>query len=73
MDKTPEKYWFRAKQSGFGWGLPLTWQGWLVFIGYFLGLFLINRFSPPSPNDNTFMIGMALLGICWLKGEPRPK
>ena len=24
------KYWFRAKRYGWGWGLPLCWQGWVV-------------------------------------------
>jgi hypothetical protein len=28
------RYWFRAKRYGYGWGLPLTWQGWAVFIGW---------------------------------------
>ena len=31
-DKSPP-YWFPAKSYGFGWGLPITWQGWLVFLG----------------------------------------
>ncbi len=25
-----EKVWFPAKKYGWGWGLPCTWQGWLV-------------------------------------------
>jgi hypothetical protein len=28
------KPWFRAKKYGWGWGLPLTWQGWIVLIVY---------------------------------------
>ena len=24
------KYWFAAKRYGWGWGLPLCWQGWVV-------------------------------------------
>ena len=24
-------YWFPAKRYGYGWGLPHTWQGWIVF------------------------------------------
>src|SRR6266702_3273794 len=24
------KYWFPAKRYGYGWGIPTTWQGWLV-------------------------------------------
>lgn len=29
------KPWFKAKKYGWGWGLPITWQGWIVFIVYF--------------------------------------
>ncbi len=29
-----KKYWFRAKDYGWGWGLPLTWQGWLAFVTF---------------------------------------
>jgi hypothetical protein len=24
------RYWFPAKRYGWGWGLPVTWQGWAV-------------------------------------------
>jgi hypothetical protein len=24
------QYWFPAKRFGWGWGLPITWQGWAV-------------------------------------------
>ena len=34
MDRGPRKYWFPAKRYGYGWGLPGTWQGWLVFGAY---------------------------------------
>ena len=27
-------YWFGAKNYGWGWGLPLTWQGWLSFLSF---------------------------------------
>ena len=27
----PDKgYWFPAKRYGWGWGLPVRWQGWVV-------------------------------------------
>ena len=28
----PPAYWFKAKSTGFGWSMPLTWQGWIVYI-----------------------------------------
>jgi hypothetical protein len=27
-------FWFPAKRYGWGWGLPVRWQGWLVFAAY---------------------------------------
>jgi hypothetical protein len=32
------KAWFRAMTYGWGWGLPLRWQGWLPAREEFLGL-----------------------------------
>jgi hypothetical protein len=31
MEKGP---WFRAKRLGYGAGLPFTWQGWTLLLGY---------------------------------------
>ena len=28
--------WFPAKKYGYGWGLPITWQGWVVTLSYLL-------------------------------------
>jgi hypothetical protein len=72
----PDKpYWFAAKRFGWGWGLPLTWQGWLVYALWFAMLFgsipflhlRQHLFGPIA-----FLIGMTavLLGICYWKGEP---
>lgn len=27
-----KKHWFAAKNYGWGWGMPQTWQGWLSFL-----------------------------------------
>lgn len=27
-------FWFRAKRYGWGWGLPVRWQAWVVLIAY---------------------------------------
>ena len=32
MDEGPE--WFAAKRYGYGAGLPISWQGWAVTLGY---------------------------------------
>ena len=73
-DKSPS-YLFPAKTYGWGWGLPITWQGWLVFLAA-LGLFACGAFLF-SPQD--MLVGYivyevaivaALIFICQRKGEP---
>jgi len=70
-----KKYWFRAKSYGWGWGLPSTWQGWLVF-GLFIGLFIaLALVFPPVQFPLRFSCGTAalilgLVAICYAKGEP---
>ncbi len=68
-------YWFRAKRFGWGWGLPLTWQGWVV-LAAFAGLVLVGTLIFPPHKAPGFFIGYVLaliallVAICWLKGEP---
>ena len=69
------KYWFPAKRYGLGWGLPLTWQGWLTF-AIFLGLIVVGAFLfPPRHAPIAYIIYVVVLtllltAVCWLKGEP---
>lgn len=74
-DKSPPHYWFPAKTYGWGWGLPITWQGWLVFLAA-LVLFACGAFLFPP---QTMLVGYivyevavvaVLIFICQLKGEP---
>jgi hypothetical protein len=37
MSEDHPRYWFPAKTYGWGWGLPSTWEGWLVLVGYPVG------------------------------------
>jgi len=34
MDSRQREFWFPAKRYGWGWGLPVAWQGWAVLIAY---------------------------------------
>jgi hypothetical protein len=69
------EYWFPAKRYGWGWGVPLTWQGWAT-LAAFLGLIVAGVFIfPPARERISFLVYVAVLsvvlvGICWLKGEP---
>ena len=74
-DKTSKKYWFRAKRYGWGWGLPLTWQGWVVFVAFIGAVIACAFVFPPEENKAVFIVSMAVLSlcfiaICWIKGEP---
>jgi hypothetical protein len=68
------RYWFRAKRYGLGWGLPLTWQGWVFLFSWMLILPLGIRFLTPdrSPMRWAFVAAMVVLlvVICYWKGEP---
>jgi hypothetical protein len=75
MNSPREKYWFPAKRFGWGWGFPTCWQGWLVFGAYLLvfalGIFFL-RGEAGAAAFLTFVsvITLALVLICWKKGEP---
>ena len=68
------QYWFPAKRYGWGWGPPLTWQGWVVLIVWLavLGVAAL-RLMPLHPIEFTVitvvMVGLLTL-ICYIKGEP---
>ena len=68
-------YWFRAKRRGWGWDLPLTWQGWLVAVVCIGSIFLAYFIFPPEKNPSIFVIftifvSLSTVVICWIKGEP---
>lgn len=70
-----QRYWFPAKRYGWGWGIPRTWQGWVVLAVY--AVLLAVGFLMYLPNDEIgYLLAYAtlltalLIAICWLKGEP---
>ena len=68
-------YWFRAKRYGWGWGLPLTWQGWAVFIAFICLVVAGAWLFPPHRATMAFVAYMVALSIilvtvCWMTGEP---
>jgi hypothetical protein len=74
MIPTTPKYWFRAKRYGWGWGLPIAWQGWAVLITWLVVFSLGVRSSIPrrTPAHFAFAAGMVapLILLCYWKGEP---
>lgn len=57
------------------WGLPRSWQGWLVFGAYFIsigtGLYIFQPLDKHIFEYNIYVgaVTVVLLSICWLKGE----
>ncbi len=71
----PSGYWFCAKRYGYGWGLPRTWQGWLVTISFLASLYLIVRVYNPRQQPMQYSLAMlasfaVFLLICRWKSEP---
>lgn len=75
--KVDERYWFPAKPygTGYGWGFPIAWQGWVVLVTYlslvigagsYLALYHGAVFFVFLP-----VITALLLVICNWKGEPQ--
>jgi hypothetical protein len=72
-----KRYWFPAKPygAGYGWGLPITWQGWVVLVTYLLLVIGAGTFLALY-RGAVFVIFLAVitvafLAICVWKGEPQ--
>ncbi len=75
MNEPARKYWFPAKRYGWGWGLPTTWQGWVVMIVWTLVVAAVTPLLRPSehPARLALFVGVmvaVLVAICYAKGEP---
>lgn len=72
MPLPKDKAWFAAKTYGWGWGLPLRWQGWavtaLAIVALIAGSPLVKK-GPVLYVVYSIAIGGALIGICYWKGE----
>jgi hypothetical protein len=75
MNDSKKKFWFPKKQYGIGWGLPVTWQGWIVQLMYlFLSIGVLMLFSNSPYQIPLFLLCFATLTlvfvvIVWKKGE----
>lgn len=73
MSLPKNQAWFAAKRYGYGWGLPLRWQGWLVLFVYF-ALVGVAGVTLAAAHLSAFivtliLISAALVGLCYWKGE----
>ena len=67
-------FWFAAKRYGWGWGLPVRWQGWLVLVVYVTLLlggayYFKSRRVLPSLLAYVLVLTAALVVLVALKGE----
>jgi len=76
MGNKKDQIWFPAKKYGVGWGLPITWQGWVVlllYIGFsFIGIKILMPY-PAWPMIYVFyvmLLTVIFIFIAWKKGEP---
>jgi uncharacterized BrkB/YihY/UPF0761 family membrane protein len=56
---TKPTFWFAVKRYGWGWGLPVRWQGWVVLVSYLALIFAGIYYLQPKRNV------LGLLGYVW--------
>ena len=68
------RYWFPAKRYGWGWGLPITWQGWAIFAAFLVllavGAAVILRRSAAEFIAYDVVLVALFTAVCWWNGEP---
>jgi drug/metabolite transporter (DMT)-like permease len=67
-------FWFAAKRHGWGWGLPVCWQGWVVFVAYAALLYGGMYYFKQQRNVSALLIYLlaltaVLIVIVAIKGE----
>jgi hypothetical protein len=61
------KAWFAPKRLGYGSGLPIAWQGWMVLGVYFIGVTLACLFLSLVAEIVCIVIATILLAIVCAK------
>jgi hypothetical protein len=75
VSEPDRKYWFRAKRYGWGWGPPVTWQGWVFLIIWVIVIVAATPFAPPDRHPVLYGVFVAvmvclMLAVCYATGEP---
>ena len=71
------RYWFpvRPARNGWGWGLPLVWEGWAVLVLFFAlligGEIALAHYGALVLAAWGLLMGALLLATCFWKGEPQ--
>jgi hypothetical protein len=74
MEQGKQDYWFPVKRYGWGWALPVRWQGWAVLALYFGSMYWAIRYFPPRDSVAGFLLwllvtSVLLVAIVVWKGE----
>jgi hypothetical protein len=74
MNNPRAGFWFPVKRYGWGWGLPVRWQGWVVLVAYLALLYGGIRYlggRQTAVGLIAYMLGItvALVAIVVAKGE----
>ncbi len=67
-----DRPWFRAKSRGYGTGLPIAWQGWmlmLMHIGVITGTAVLLRDRPTMMTLAVLLAGLAPMPLYRAKTE----
>ena len=68
------RYWFPAKRIGWGWGAPITWQGWAVLFVWtvivVVVMLLFVRTHVLACVEFLIAMSALLTLICYIKVEP---
>ncbi len=74
MTEPARRYWFPAKRYGWGWGLPVTWEGWTFLIIWMIAIITGARglVGHHRVLYGLFIVAMiaVMLAVCYAKGEP---
>ena len=54
-------FWFPVKRYGWGWGLPVRWQGWVVLFAYLALMVTASYYFRPQHDMVRFWASVGLL------------
>ena len=72
--KDQPTFWFGVKRYGYGWGLPVRWQGWAVLVAYLALLYGGIYYFEPRRDALSLLVYLValtavLVGVFAVKGE----
>jgi hypothetical protein len=56
-------FWVPVKRYGWGWGLPVRWQGWVVLIAYLASMYAGIDYFRSQRNMAGLLVYLAILTV----------